>query len=161
VTLVANETMLSMIAESEKFAPPASYVRKSYVQSWDEYLTKYRQSVKDPEGFWSDIADELQWQQRKATVVTGKMPDFAFFPGSTINVCENCVDRYANNPATKNKVAIFFDSENGDSKALTYGQLHREVQKFANVLLSLGLQKGDVVSVYMQNLAETYVVLLA
>lgn len=91
----------------------------------------------------------------------GAMPDFSFFPGSYLNVSVNCVDRHALNPLTKNKVALFFEGENGERRAVTYLQLYDDVQRFANVLTSLGLKKGDVVSVYMQNLVETYVVLLA
>ncbi|WP_245575699.1 acetate--CoA ligase [Alicyclobacillus contaminans] len=158
---MAETETLSLIAQSAKVSPPDAYVRTSYIRSWDAYQAKYEQSISHPEAFWREIADELRWQQREEAVIQGQMPDFAFFPGSRINVCENCVDRHAENPATTNKVALFFESEHGDARAVTYGQLHRDVQKFANVLQDLGLQQGDVVSVYMQNLIETYVVLLA
>jgi acetyl-CoA synthetase len=152
---------ISMVEESVKIDPPKSYVEKSYVQSYEEYLTRYKKSIENPAEFWGDIADELVWQKRLSTVIDGHMPDFKFFPGSAINVSENCVDRHAKNPLTRNKVALFFESENGERKSVTYLQLYDEVQKFANVLQSFGLQKGDVVSVYMQNSIETFVVLLA
>ncbi len=158
---LASEETLKLIAESVKVPPSDSYRSTSYLQSEEAYLAKYQASIEDPESFWREIADELTWQHREQAVVEGSLPDFRFFPGSFINVSENCVDRHATNPASRNKVALFFEGENGERKSVTYLQLQREVSKFANVLKSLGLQKGDVVSVYMQNLIETYVVLLA
>ncbi|MDQ0190202.1 acetate--CoA ligase [Alicyclobacillus cycloheptanicus] len=158
---MANDAGISLIATSTKIEPPEEYRAKSYLQSYEAYLAKYRRSIDDPAGFWNEVADELAWQSRLSTVIEGHMPDFKFFPGSTINVCENCVDRHAKHPLTRNKVALFFEGENGDRKSVTYQQFYDEVQKFANVLKSFGLQKGDVVSVYMQNLIETYVVLMA
>ncbi|MCL6599279.1 MAG: acetate--CoA ligase [Alicyclobacillus macrosporangiidus] len=159
--MLTAENTLQMIAQARRMAPPEAYRSKSYVSSPEAYQTLYRQSIETPEQFWNHIADELQWQERGETVIAGDMPDFTFFPGSFLNVCENCVDRWATHPLSANKVAIFFEGENGDRKVLTYRQLHDEVQKCANVLTSLGLRQGDVVSVYMQNLAETFVVLLA
>lgn len=152
---------ISLIAESERIQPPESYRLKSYVQSYEDYQTLYQRSIDDPAGFWAAIAEELTWDERGSTVIEGDMPNFRFFPGSSINVAVNCVDRHAENPLMKNKVALFFEGENGEHRAVTYQQLSDEVQKFASVLRSFGLQKGDVVSVYMQNLVETYVVLLA
>lgn len=156
-----NADTLRIIAESEKVEPPEPYQNKSYIRTAAEYLRKYRESIENPNAFWSEIADELNWIHREPVVAEGIMPDFKFFPGSQINVCENCVDRHALDSHTRNKVALFFEGENGERRSLTYLQLHREVQKFANILLSMGLHPGDVVSVYMQNLLETYVVLLA
>ncbi|MCL6517858.1 MAG: acetate--CoA ligase [Alicyclobacillus sp.] len=150
-----------MIAQSRRLGPPAAYRTKSHVPSPEAYHALYRESIEFPERFWNRIADELVWQARGETVIEGDMPDFRFFPGSFINVCENCVDRWAADPHFANKVALFFEGENGERRALTYRQLHGEVQRCANALISLGLQPGDVVSVYMQNLPETFVVLLA
>ncbi|PWI57027.1 acetate--CoA ligase [Sulfoacidibacillus thermotolerans] len=158
---MSPQNEVEFIQKSEKIEPPVAYKRNSYVRSMAEYQEKYKHSIEDPASFWREIADELTWIQRENSVIEGSMPDFSFFPGSKINVCQNCVDRHALDPKRRNKVAIFFEGENGERRSWTYLQLHREVQKFANVLLSLGLSKGDVVSVYMQNLPETYVVLLA
>lgn len=158
---MAVQETLKMIAESPLIPPPDSYRKDSYLRDEADYRVRYEASISDPAAFWSEVADELVWQHRRDTVISGAMPDFQFFPGSQINVCENCVDRHVENPWTRNKVALFFENEKGQRKAMTYLQLHQEVQKFANVLTSLGLKKGDVVSVYMQNLIETYVVLLA
>ena len=156
-----NQETLRLIEQSEKLEPPASYRRNSYISSAEAYTEKYRQSIEQPGEFWREIASELSFISKQYAVLQGGIPEFRFFPGSTLNVSENCVGRHAQNPLTRNKVALFFEGENGEQKSVTYLQLHLEVQKFANVLKSLGLQKGDVVSVYMQNLIETYVVLLA
>jgi acetyl-CoA synthetase len=152
---------LQMIEASEQVAPPEAYRSQSFVQSLEDYQRKYQRSIEDPESFWREIADELAWEKREDVVVEGELPDFRFFPGSLINVSVNCVDRHAKDELRRNKVALFFEGENGERRSVTYLQLHREVQKFANVLTSLGLKQGDVVSVYMQNLIETFVVLLA
>ena len=158
---MSNLDPLKLIAQSEVLWPSEDYQAKSYVASYEEYQSLYQASLNDPAGFWSQVADELSWQQRGEAVMEGAMPDFSFFPGSYLNVSVNCVDRHALNPVTRNKVALFFEGENGERRAVTYLQLYDDVQRFANVLTSLGLKKGDVVSVYMQNLVETYVVLLA
>lgn len=158
---LSNNDALKLIAESEVIWPPQDYRDKSYVSSYEDYLLQYQRSLDNPAAFWRQLADELTWQERGSSVLEGDMPDFSFFPGSYLNVSENCVDRHALNPATRNKVALFFEGENGDRRSVTYLQLYDQVQKFSYVLTSLGLQKGDVVSVYMQNLIETYVVLLA
>lgn len=155
------EDALRMIAESPKIDPPAAYTERSYVRSMAEYEVLYRRSIEQPEVFWSQVADELLWQSRGDTVISGSLPEFQFFPGSYINVCENCVDRFALNPATRNKVALFFEGEDGTRRTVTYLQLYDEVRRCANALSALGLKAGDVVCVYMQNLIETYVVLLA
>lgn len=158
---VSNHETLRLIEQSPSLNPPVAYRERSYLDSYEDYVDKYQKSIQNPQGFWRQIASELSWHHLDSVVLEGQMPDFRYFPGSHLNVCENCVDRHAQDLRTRNKVAIFFEGENGERRSLTYLQLHREVQKFANVLKSIGLEKGDVVSVYMQNLLETYVVLLA
>lgn len=156
-----SDETLKLIEGSELIQPSEAYRRESYLSNYEDYLEKYQASIESPADFWNEIASELQWQSRQDTVFQGEMPDFQFFPGSHINVCENCVDRHAANPLTRNKVAIYFEGEDGEKRVLTYAQLQREVGKFSNILKKMGLHKGDVVSVYMQNLPETFVVLMA
>lgn len=156
-----KDDVVKLIFASPSISPPTSYRHQSYVTNYVSYVEKYNQSIQNPEVFWEEISDELNWHYRTNKVIEGSMPNFSFYPGSLLNVCENCVDRHAINPHRRNQVALFFESETGERRSLTYLQLHREVQRFSNVLAGLGLNKGDVVSVYMQNLLETYVVLLA
>ncbi|MCL6487551.1 MAG: acetate--CoA ligase [Alicyclobacillus mali] len=155
------DEVLSMIASARLIPPPEAYAARSYLSSYDEYRARYQASIDDPAAFWDEIADELVWQQRGKTVIAGELPDFQFFPGSYINVCENCVDRHAKHPMYRNKVALFFEGEDGERRSVTYLQLQDAVSRFANALKDLGLRQGDVVCVYMQNLIETYVALLA
>lgn len=155
-----GETRPKLVQESRKIPPPEGYVAKSYVRGREAYERMYRESVERPEAFWAGVASELEWMRPWESVMEGDFPDFSFFRGGRLNVCANCVDRHALGPR-RNKVAIFWEGENGDREVYTYLQLHREVQKFANVLKKLGIQKGDVVSVYMQNLPQTFIALLA
>lgn len=156
-----EEAGLKIIEESLELPVPNHYAEKSYLSSRADYEAQYVKSIEDPDSFWISVADELVWQHRSAKVLHGSLPDFSFFPDSFINVSENCVDRHALNPETRNKVALYFVGENGEETSITYLRLYDEVQKFANVLKSLGLNQGDVVSVYMQNTIETYIVLQA
>ncbi|MBX6395268.1 MAG: acetate--CoA ligase [Alicyclobacillaceae bacterium] len=149
-----------LIQESRKIPPPEGYVARSYVRGRDKYEELYRESIEHPEHFWSQVAGELEWIRPWETVMEGEFPDFSFFRGGYLNVCVNCVDRHARGPR-RNKVAIFWEGENGERETYTYLQLYEEVQKVANVLKKLGVQKGDVVSVYMQNLPQTFIALLA
>jgi len=137
-----SEEVVKLLQTSERIRPPDVYRSKSYLSDPVTYQEKYAASIRDPASFWDEIADDLIWQRRDKTVIAGEMPDFQFYPGSLINVSENCVDRHAVHPDTKDKIALYFESENGERKSITYQQLHAEVQKFANVLTGLGLAKG-------------------
>ncbi len=154
-----NQKIL-MIEESHLIEPAEEYRSKSYLSSESDYHQEYQSSLNNSDAYWNSIADQLDWFKREKTVLEGDLPDFKYFPGSLINVSYNCVDRHAKSEKA-NKVAIYWEGENGDKKIYTYKQLLREVSKFANVLLQLGIKKGDVVSVYMQNLPETFIVLQA
>ena len=157
---MAENQKISMIEESILIEPTTEYRAKSYLSSASEYQARYHASLQEADEYWNSIADELDWFVRGTTVLEGDLPNFKYFSGSQINVSYNCVDRHAQG-AKANKVAIYWEGENGDKKVFTYKQLLREVSKFANVLLELGITKGDVVSVYMQNLPETFIVLQA
>ncbi len=155
-----HEEALKMISESELIEPPEAIREASYVRSLQEYERRYRESIEHPEIFWGSVADELRWFEAPGEIVSGSLPQFRFFPGGTLNVCDNCVDRHLET-GRRNKAALIWEGEDGSRKVLTYGMLHEEVRRFANVLKGLGVTRGDVVSVYMQNLVETYVALLA
>ena len=155
-----EDQKILMIEDSHLIEPAEEYRSKSYLTSESEYQHQYHASLNNSDEYWNSIADQLDWFKREKTVLEGDLPDFKYFPGSLINVSYNCVDRHANSEKA-NKVAIYWEGENGDKKVFTYKQLLREVSKFANVLLKLGIKKGDVVSVYMQNLPETFIVLQA
>jgi acetyl-CoA synthetase len=155
-----NPNLSSMLREHRVFPPPAEFAARAHVKSLEEYETLYRRSIQDPESFWAEIAAELHWFAPWTTVLDWKLPLAKWFVGGKINLCYNCVDRHALSDR-KNKVAIQWEGEPGEVRQLTYGDLHLEVQKFANVLKGLGIHKGDRVAVYMGMTPELAIALLA
>src|SRR3984957_5984222 len=150
----------STLNEQRKFAPPPEFSKQSHVKTLDEYEHLYRESVDEPEKFWSRIASELHWFKKWDTVLEWNCPWAKWFVGGQINLSYNCLDRHVET-WRKNKAAIIWESEPGDVRTLTYQQLHREVQKFANVLKSLGVKKDDRVAIYMGMTPELPVAMLA
>ncbi len=109
--------------------------------------------------YWEWVAEQFRWISPWDTVREGDFPDFKFFSGGQINISDNCVDRHAENPELTNTPAIIWEGEPvGDSRTLTFGELKDEVSRCANAFKSLGIKKGDVIALYMQNLPEAYVV---
>ena len=130
------------------------------MKSLEEYEALYRRSIQDPEKFWAEIAAELHWFAPWTSVLEWNLPWAKWFVGGKINLCYNCVDRHALGK-NKDKIAILWEGEPGEVRKLTYGDLHVEVQKFANVLKGLGVRKGDRVAVYMGMTPELAIALLA
>src|SRR3989442_818225 len=128
--------------------------------SVEEYERIYRESVEQPEQFWGRIAEELHWFKKWDKVLEWNCPWAKWFSGGQINLSYNCLDRHVQT-WRKNKAALIWESEPGEIRTLTYQQLHREVQKFANVLKSLGVKKGDRVAIYMGMTPELPVAMLA
>src|SRR4051812_3466279 len=150
----------SILQEQRKFEPPAEFSRQAHVKSLDEYERLYQESVDDPDAFWTRVANELHWFKKWDKVLEWNCPWAKWFAGGEINLSYNCLDRHVST-WRKNKAAIIYESEPGEVRVLTYQQLHREVQKFANVLKSLGVKKGDRVAIYMGMTPELPVAMLA
>jgi acetyl-CoA synthetase len=155
-----HPNLSSTLHEHRVFPPPAEFAAKAHVKSLEEYETLYRRSIEDPQRFWAEIASELHWFAPWTSVLEWNPPSARWFVGGKINLCYNCVDRHALGDR-KDKVAILWESEPGETRTLTYGQLYLEVQKFANVLKGLGVRKGDRVAVYMGMTPELAIALLA
>jgi acetyl-CoA synthetase len=155
-----DPNLSSILREHRVFPPPPEFAAKAHVKSLEEYETLYRRSIQDPEGFWAEVASELHWFTRWTRVLDWQLPAAKWFVGGKINLCYNCVDRHALSDR-KNKTAILWEGEPGETRRLTYGELHLEVQKFANVLKGLGVRKGDRVAVYMGMTPELAIALLA
>ncbi len=121
-----------------------------------------RQSLEDPETFWHRFADELFWYEKNGPVLQPiEDPPYArWFPLWKTNISYNALDRHVNS-WRKNKVAIYWESEEGERRVLTYYDLYKEVNRFASVLKSLGISKGDRVTVYMPMMPELVACLLA
>ena len=128
----------------------------------EEYKALHKRSVEDPEGFWAEVASELPLVQEMGHRLNdSEKPFFKWFEGGKTNICYNCVDRHLDGP-NRDKPAIVWEGEPGDqSKTLTYAELHKEVCRFANVLKSLGVGKGDRVAIYLPMIVELPVAVLA
>ena len=155
-----NHNLSSSLQESRVFAPTEEFAAKAHIHSLEEYERMYRRSVEEPDRFWGEAAGELEWFAPWTSVMEGEGPDARWFEGGKLNLCHNCVDRHALG-ARRDKVALLWEGEPGEIRKLTYGELHGEVQRFANALKRLGVRRGDRVAVYMGMCPELAVALLA
>ena len=157
---MSSTSIQSVLVENRSFPPPAAFANAARVKSLAEYEALYERAATDPEGFWAEVASELSWATPWKHVLEWKQPDSKWFVGGKLNVSVNCLDRHV---ATwrKNKAAILFEGEPGDTRVLTYGQLHREVCKAANALTELGVRAGDFVAIYMPMIPEAAIAMLA
>lgn len=134
------------------------------IKNFEEYFQVYRKSVREPENFWAEIAEEhFLWRKKWDKVLTWdfKKPEIKWFEGAKLNITENCLDRHLLNRG--NKTAIIFEPNNPDEEAqhITYRELHKRVCKMANVLKDQGIKKGDRVCVYLPMIPELAITLLA
>ena len=132
----------SVLRENRVFPPPPEFAAKAHIKTLAEYEQIYRRSVEDPEGFWAEAARELHWFAPWEKVLEWNLPWVKWFVGGRINLSYNCVDRHALGDK-RDKVAILWEGEPGEIRKLTFGDLHAEVQRFANVLKGLGIEKGE------------------
>ncbi|MBI4777896.1 acetate--CoA ligase, partial [Candidatus Desantisbacteria bacterium] len=147
---------------NNKFKASGEFSNKAYIKDVEGYMAMYKESITDPAGFWSRMAENLLWYKKWDTVYEGgfESGDFSWFKGGTLNVSYNCIDRHLNT-WRKNKAAIIWEGENGENRTYTYQQLHRQVCLFANLLKKYGIQKGDRVVFYMPMLPELAIGMLA
>ncbi len=150
----------SSLRENRVFAPPAEFAAKAHVKSLGQYEEMYRRSVERPDEFWAEAAGELEWFAPWTKVLEGEAQHAKWFVGGKLNLSHNCVDRHALG-ARKDKVALLWEGEPGEVREITYGELHGQVQRFANVLKGLGIKRGDRVAVYMGMCPELAIALLA
>jgi acetyl-CoA synthetase len=156
----------SVYMEKRTFYPPKEFVEKAHLKSLDEYKKMYVRSLKDPEGFWGEMAEKhIDWFKKWS----GPVEEYSFkddvflryFVGGKLNITYNCLDRHLKT-WRRNKAALIFQGEPlEESKVYTYQQLHREVCKFANVLKKFGVKKGDRVAIYLPMIMELPVAMLA
>jgi acetyl-CoA synthetase len=150
----------STLQEKRLFDPPADFAAKAHIGSLAEYHRLCAEADRDPEAFWGSIARELHWFEPWSKVLEWDAPWAKWFVGGKLNLSHNCLDRHLTT-WRRNKAAIIWEGEPGDIRTLTYQQLHSEVSKFANVLKSLGVKKGDRVALYMGMVPELAIALLA
>jgi acetyl-CoA synthetase len=154
-----SKAIATFSAENRRFEPSAEFRQRARIQSKADYERLYRESLDSPDGFWKRETSELVFDQPWHTVTEGQLPHVKWFLGAELNVTKSCLDRHL--PARKDKRAIVWESEPGEVRTLTYGELHAEVVRFAAALRGLGVKKGDRVAIYMGMVPEVVVGMLA
>ena len=152
----AVKTIEDLLIEGRTFPPGKKFSKNANVNN----AAIYKKAAKNPEKFWAGFAKELDWFEKWNKVSTWKAPHSKWFLGGKLNVSYNCIDRHIAT-SRKNKAAIIWEAESGESQTITYWELYREVNRFANVLKSLGVKKGDRVTIYLPMIPELAVAMLA
>ncbi|MEX2178424.1 MAG: acetate--CoA ligase [Gemmatimonadaceae bacterium] len=146
----------ALLTENRKFPPSAEFRRAAVIS--DDAI--YQRATRDSDAFWAEQAKTLHWFKPWKTICDWKPPHSKWFVGGEINVSYNCVDRHIDGPL-RNKAALVWEGEPGDRRTLTYWDLYVEVRKFANVLRTLGVKRGDRVAIYLPMIPEAAVAMLA
>jgi len=153
----------AMLEDKRVFEPPAGIKLRAYIKSLEEYKKLYERSVTDPEGFWGEFAEQLDWYKKWDKVLEWDFdkPEIKWFIGGKLNASYNCLDRHLNSWRS-NKVALIWQGEPlEENRIFTYQQLHYHVCKFANVLKKFGVKKGDRISIYLPMIPELPIAMLA
>jgi acetyl-CoA synthetase len=155
-TKTPDSEISALLTEDRTFPPPAAFRASATMAD----PAVYASAEADPESFWADLARELDWIRPWDRVLEWKSPDAKWFVGGKINASVNCVDRHVRT-ARRNKAALIWEGEPGDRRTLTYFDLYREVNQFANVLRGLGVKRGDRVAIYLPLIPELAIAMLA
>lgn len=152
--------IVNVMKETRLFPPSPEFSAKARIKTMEQYKEMWERAKNDPEGFWGEYANELFWFKPYEKVLEWNEPFATWFKNGQTNISYNCLDIHLST-WRRNKVAYIWEGEPGDVRVLTYEMLHREVCKFANVLKSMGIQKGDRVSIYMPMIPELPIAMLA
>jgi acetyl-CoA synthetase len=151
------EAQLEELLDQERFSPPADFAERAIIT--DPAI--HERAAEEPEDFWAEQAEALSWDQKWDQVLDWTNPPFAkWFVGGKLNVAYNCVDRHVE-AGLGERVAFHWRGEEGEERDITYADLHRDVQKFANALKDRGIGKGDVVGIYLPMIPEVVIAMLA
>ena len=150
----------SVLQEERIFPPPPEFSAKAHIKSEAELDKLRAEAHTDPEAFWARMAEELHWFKKWDTVLKWDPPHAEWFGGGKINISYNCLDRHLTT-WRRNKAALIWEGEPGETRTFTYQQLHTEVCKFANVLKHAGIKRGDRVALYMPLIPELAISMLA
>ena len=158
---MSEATIESILKEKRVFNPPQEFSQEASIKSMEEYKKLYALAKQDPTGFWAKLAEkELHWFERWGTTLDWQPPFAKWFVGGKINISYNCLDRHLQTDR-RDKPALIWEGEPGDSRTLTYKELHEEVCQMANVIKQLGVKKGDRVGIYMPMIPEAAIAMLA
>jgi len=156
----STENITSVMDEKRVFQPNKEFTKNANIKSMAQYKKMYKESILNPEKFWGDVAGELHWFKYWTKVKQWNPPNAKWYLGGKTNLSYNCLDRHLTT-WRRNKAAIIWEGEPGETRILTYQVMFREVCKFANVLKQLGVGKGDCVAVYMGMVPELAIAILA
>ncbi|MBM4423822.1 MAG: acetate--CoA ligase [Chloroflexi bacterium] len=145
--------------EGEVYHPSAEVVAQAHIKDWEAIAEHARN---DLQGFWAECADELEWYQKWDKVLDdSNKPFFKWFVGGKVNIVHNCIDRHLKT-WRKNKLALIWESEDGkEHRTFSYYAMNREVTRMANIIKSMGVQKGDRVTIYLPRIPEIVFAMLA
>ncbi len=148
------------MAEKRVFKPSSQIVDQANINT-EQYEQAIKYGEADPEGYWAEAAQELEWFRKWDRVLDDSdKPFYKWFVNGKCNIVHNALDRHINTE-NRNKTAILWEGEQGDVEQLTYYELYQQVNKFSNVLRSLGVHKGDRVAIYLPNIPEIAIAMLA
>ncbi len=151
-----SKTIEDLLKENRIFPPPEHFRKQANVRS----KSVYQKAKRNPEKMWEEFAKELHWFKKWKKVLEWDPPFAKWFVGGKTNICFNCLDIHVETER-KNKAALIWEAEDGETKIFTYWDLYREVNRFSNVLKKLGIKKGDRVAIYMPMIPELAVAMLA
>src|SRR5438046_2304730 len=156
-TTQAIEQELEDLQEVERFEPPDDYVREALITD----MSEHERAAQDPQGWWAEQAEALHWFEKWDTVLDdSNVPFYKWFVGGKLNASYNCLDRHVE-AGRGDRVAFHWRGEEGEERDVTYADLHRDVQRFANALKDHGIQAGDVVGIFLPMIPEVVVAMLA
>ncbi|WP_306013901.1 MULTISPECIES: acetate--CoA ligase [unclassified Allomuricauda] len=135
-----------------------------HIKHLEEYFQVYRKSVRNPEGFWEEVAEEhFQWRKKWDSVLEWDFskPEISWFKGAQLNITENCIDRHLRIRGDKTAILFEPNDPNEEAEHITYRELHERVCKYANVLKEQGIKKGDRVVIYLPMIPDLAIAVLA
>jgi acetyl-CoA synthetase len=158
-----KDSIQVLMDEQRTFPPSKAHSERAHIGSMKEYEKIYKKSIKDPEGFWAELAEQnLTWYKKwdKVLEYDFHKPEIKWFQGGQLNAAYNCLDRHIEG-VRRNKAAIIWESDDGRTKTFTYQQLYHSVNRFANAMKKLGVKKGDRVTIYLTMVPELAIAMLA
>jgi acetyl-CoA synthetase len=162
-----KKAITSLMTEDRKFAPPASIAAKAHIGSMKQYQQMWEQSINEPDKFWLEQAKSLTWFKNPAKGLEytwdtqNRKIEHTWFADGQLNVSYNCLDRHLKTAAAKKTAIIWQGEEDKAVRKYTYEQMHKEVCKFANVLKSKGVKKGDRIAIYLPMVPELPIAMLS
>ncbi len=157
---MSDDSITTHLKETRRFEPPAAFAERARIGSRADYDRLYKDSLENPDGFWRRETKDLVFKTTWTETVAWKLPHAKWFVGATLNVTESCLDQHLAT-SRRDKTAILWEGEMGESRTLTYAELHAKTCAFANALTKLGVEKGDRVLIYMGMVPEVAVAMLA